>query len=360
MLIALSELESGAGAAAVASSAGWELKPVGACREDACVPLPAGADAREVARRLGLPIVEDSETNMAAVGPEGRGSVLRSAGLPDIELLDRHGAPVRLRSLLGKRLVVTSWATWCGCRLDLPVWQELRTELLPYGVEIVTVALDAGGPAAIAPFHDRAGTEHPALVDTRHQLVRELGFVNVPMAIWVDVDGMIVRPAEAAWPGRVVFQEDGPMQDMVSGARGDDYVRRMVEESGRIKADPAGYVAGLRDWALRGAESDWALRPDEVVAHSAGRDPDTALGAAHAELALWLRDQERTEASRAHFREAHRLDPENWSVKRQSWYLEDPLQRPTGVYDTDFVSDIVRDGAENYYRPSAGRRGEHG
>jgi hypothetical protein len=49
------------------------------------------------------------------------------------------------------------------------------------------------------------------------------------------------------------------------------------------------------------------------------------------------------------FREAHRLQPENWTYKRQAWTFADPFQGPTDVYDSDWLTDVKRIGAENYY-----------
>ena len=46
--------------------------------------------------------------------------------------------------------------------MDLPVWQELREELRPRGLEIVTVALDAGGAATAGPWIAKAAPRHPS------------------------------------------------------------------------------------------------------------------------------------------------------------------------------------------------------
>jgi len=40
---------------------GWRITPEGACRDDVCVPLPAPFDVRQLARRLGMPLVEDEQ-----------------------------------------------------------------------------------------------------------------------------------------------------------------------------------------------------------------------------------------------------------------------------------------------------------
>ena len=45
------------------------------------------------------------------------------------------------------------------------MWQALRSELHPRGLEIVTVALDTGGAEAAGSWIDMAKAEHPALID---------------------------------------------------------------------------------------------------------------------------------------------------------------------------------------------------
>ena len=61
--------------------------------------------------------------------------------------------------------------------------------------------------------------------------------------------------------------------------------------------------------------------PDEVVERSQPRSAGMSEGAAHFELAnhLWRADQR--DAAIAHFVECHRLQPDNWTYKRQAWSL---------------------------------------
>ena len=129
------------------------------------------------------------------------------------------------------------------------MWQALRAELRPKGLEIVTVALDTAGADAARPYIEAAHAEHPSLIDQAHITDELFGFVNVPNGVWIDEDGILVRPAEPAWPPREStasrYEEiptDLPqrMQDMLGEAR-------------KIRTDPAGYVAALRDWVEHGA-----------------------------------------------------------------------------------------------------------
>lgn len=62
---------------------------------------------------------------------------------------------------------------------------------------------------------------------------------------------------------------------------------------------------------------------------------------------------DRTDDAARHWREAHRLQPENWTYKRQAWSLADPLQGPTNLYEGDWLSEVRQTGAEHYYPPLA-------
>ena len=224
------------------------------------------------------------------------------------------------------------------------MWQELRTELHPQGLEIVTVALDVLGEQAAGPWIDVAKPEHPALIDEAHLLDELLGIVNVPSGVWIDEQGMIVRPPEPAFPGRAVIAEL-PIPESAPPR-----IAEMMQEAGKMRIDPQRYVAALRDWAEQGPDSGFALAPSEVVARSALRPPEVSRAAASFELAQHLHRSGPPDAAVGWFREAHRLQPGNWTYKRQAWELVDPItQGPSEEYDGDWLSDVREIGAENYY-----------
>ena len=96
---------------------GWAVNPEGLCKGDVCVPLPDGSDgetldARVVADRLGMPLIRDERHDLWCLGPEAGGMALAAADLPDIELPDYEGNPFRLRSLLGRKVLLVAWASW--------------------------------------------------------------------------------------------------------------------------------------------------------------------------------------------------------------------------------------------------------
>ena len=226
------------------------------------------------------------------------------------------------------------------------MWQELRTELHPKGLEIVTVALDVAGEQAAGPWIDMAKPEHPSLIDESHLLDELLGIVNVPTGVWIDERGTIVRPPEPAFPGKAVIAE------LPMPKEAPPRITQMMQEAAKMRIDPAAYVAALRDWADNGSDSPYALDPDEVVARSAPRPPDASRAAACFELGQHLHRSGHPNDAVPWFREAHRLQPDNWTYKRQAWEFLDPiLQGPSEQYDGDWLSDVRKIGAENYYPP---------
>ena len=241
------------------------------------------------------------------------------------------------------------------------MWQALRNELHPQGFELVTVGLDTLGDDGCRAFIEAARPQHPSLIDRHHVLADRFGVINIPSSVWIDENGMIVRPAEtapappqpAAAP-RSTFPADSPQRFI-----------DIMTEGAKIKRDTDAYHAALRDWVANGAASRFALSPAEVIERSRPRDDARARGHAHFELATQLEMDGHHQAAIAHFREAHRLVPESWTFRRQAWSLEKVGDGPFArfwqgpkpdapgqwPYAGDWLSDVRQSGAENYYEP---------
>lgn len=230
----------------------------------------------------------------------------------------------------------------------------MHTELEPEGLTVVTVALDAR-PEWAHPWIDAAAPTHPSLVDRRHVTGELLGFVNVPMAVWVDEDGCLVRPAEQAAIERSALRD----LDVPDGLP--DRMRTMFEQVKAIPDPSERYLAAIRDWVGHGAASPFAMRPEEVLAASRPRGADEARAAACFELGEHLFEAEGHEAAVPWWREAHRLDPGNWTYKRQAWSMvttaaeaaePDLVQGPNDTYEGNWLDDVLAaGGGERYYPP---------
>ncbi|MEM8768298.1 MAG: tetratricopeptide repeat protein, partial [Pseudomonadota bacterium] len=187
------------------------------------------------------------------------------------------------------------------------------------------------------------------------------GVINIPSSVWIDEDGVIVRPAEAAPapPG----DRAGPNMDLP--AELPPRFAAMFTEAMQIESNPEAYHAALEDWVEKGAASEFALTPEAVVERSRPRSADVALGHAHFELATALEQAGNHEAAVGHFREAHRLVPDSWTFRRQAWSLEpgdgSPMTRfwqgprdddpEAWPYEGDWLKDVRAIGASNYSEP---------
>jgi hypothetical protein len=100
----------------LARATGWTLTPDGFCKGETCiayrVPAEGRIDARDVASRLAMPLVEDAGAGLWALGPPSGGRALASAEAPDLELPDLDGRPFRLSSLRGWKVLLLAWAPW--------------------------------------------------------------------------------------------------------------------------------------------------------------------------------------------------------------------------------------------------------
>jgi hypothetical protein len=102
----------------LAAETGWTVKPEGACRDERCVPLPAGAlhdglvDLPAFAERLGMPLLHDDEHGLWSLGPESGGRALPSVVAPDLVLPTLSGEPLPLAALRGKKVLIAAWASW--------------------------------------------------------------------------------------------------------------------------------------------------------------------------------------------------------------------------------------------------------
>lgn len=287
---------------------GWRWKPEGLCRDETCLPIRRDSqwvhgDRLDVAgfwRSLDWPIASDRSQTTWVLG-EGAAAALRSLDAPDFELPDLDGRTHRLSDFRGRRVFLVTWASWCGCRNDFPLWKALNEAAKDFTV--LAIALDH--PEAAKPWIEAARPNFPCLVDPDHRTAQLYNLVNVPQAVWIDETGRIVRPPESAGMTDAFREMDRTTLSLPPSA---------VEERQRAKT---AYFAAARDWALRGAESPYVL--DATTLGERLQLPSAEVEAAHAHFRLGqvlLREGHADEASHA-FAEAIRLHPSSWAMWRQ-------------------------------------------
>lgn len=173
------------------------------------------------------------------------------------------------------------------------------------------------------------------------------------MAVWIDENGMLVRPAEQAGIER------SPSRDREVPDELPDRLKRMMNEVKQIPDDSEAYRAALLDWIRNGSASPYAMSPDEVVEASRPMSIDRSKAGACFAMGEYLHRTVGHDAAVPYWREAHALDPDNWTYKRQAWTLvttpegateNDLIQGPNEVYDGNWLDDVLASGGgTNYY-----------
>ena len=229
------------------------------------------------------------------------------------------------------------------------MWQALHEELAPLGLTIVTVALDLD-PDKARPWIDAAAPTHPSLIDSHHRIDELLGISNVPMAVWIDESGTLVRPAEGA------SIQPSPFAAIEINDEMPERLQAVLREFKQMPQTGESYRAAIVDWARHGAESRFAMSPDEVIAASQPRSADHSRAAACFELGIHAESLGDHPAAIAWWKQAHALFPENWTYKRQAWTLEstpegadsDKAQEVQDTYGTSWSDEFLATGGANY------------
>ena len=229
------------------------------------------------------------------------------------------------------------------------MWQALHEEIDPLGVTVVTVPLDVD-PVKARPWIERAAPTHPSLVDVEHRVDDLFGISNVPMAVWIDETGTLVRPAEAA------TIRPSPYAAIEITDRMPERMQQVLTEMRNLPDTGEAYRAAILDWAQRGADSRYALGPDAVIAASRPRPIEHSRAAACFELGRHAHERGDDDAAIGWWKQAHALFPENWTYKRQAWTLastpegadSDKAQEVQDVYGTSWSDEFLAVGGAGY------------
>lgn len=184
------------------------------------------------------------------------------------------------------------------------MWQQLYQELGSRNFTVLAVAFDEA--EAARPWIEAASPTYPCLIDRDHHVAELYHMVNVPQAAWIDEAGRIVRPPENAGSSDAFRRMDRTTGQMAP---------QQVAERARIKSV---YVEALRDWVMRGPQSEHVFDRSAAQAHL--RLPDAAAAQAHAHfrLAQHLKLMGNDDEAALNFAEANRLHPRSWNIFRQS------------------------------------------
>jgi len=203
----------------------------------------------------------------------------------------------------------------------LPGWQKFYHDLNDKNFEIISIAQDTGGVKDAGQWITAAKPEYTALIDDKHLVTQLYNMVNVPTAVWINEKGMIVRPNEVA------------------------YVDNRYKAMHGIDAGP--YLDAIRDWVANGDRSVFVMKENEVKERLSPPSSERVLADAEFALAEYLHKNGHGDDAIPHFKEAQRLDPDNWNYKRQAWALSDAEKN----YGTSFGKEVQKLNGKPYYAP---------
>jgi hypothetical protein len=236
---------------------------------------------------------------------------------------------------------LATWAPWCGCRSDLPVWQALFDELKSEAFMVVAVAEESGGAERVRPWVEAAGCAHWSLVDCDHRVGGLYGLVNVPQAVWIDEAGRIVRPPEnPGWTDDWRHNAGTLLGMPAEQRRAHGFLspaQRAARDAGRLA-----YADAVKAWVRTGRH---ALPAGEARRRLPTVTPEIARAHAHFRFGVWLRRKGRPAESDRHLAEASRLHPASWTLWRQAADLAEPGQ----AAGPEFLARLQALGDTPYY-----------
>jgi peroxiredoxin len=312
---------------------GFEVKPEGICLADICIPIAKDSNltvtrdgaqwinVTELARKLGQAHAVDRETKTWSFGavPASRTPFLKSAVAPDFELKDRQGKTVRLSDYRGKKVLLVTWASWCGCRMDVPKWEPLYQKLKDSNLELISVAEDTAGEAAAGPIFDKAKVSFTTIVDPDHKISSLFSFVNVPSAAWIDEEGRVVRINEGTYAAK--------------------------HKMGTFEFGSEDYLPAVEDWVKNGANSKYAWSPEHVSKKIRPQTSEEAQAEALFKLGVYFYKQGDLKKAGRYWDEAAALYPDSWNINRQDWAITDAKAQITNWLKK------VRASTKPYYEP---------
>ena len=185
------------------------------------------------------------------------------------------------------------------------MWQSIYNDYKDRDFVVIAVAMDNEVNAA-RPWIEAASPTYPVLIDRYHLLADLYNMVNVPQAVWIDETGRIARPAENA--------------GAYEGFRALDFKTMSMPDdvTSLVKRSRTTYIAAVRDWAERGAQSVHVLSDEAARERSAGADDGIAQAHVLFRLGLFLREAGEADEGEALLAKASELHPDSWTIWRQS------------------------------------------
>ena len=110
----------------------------------------------------------------------------------DFTVVDGNGKSVRLSDYVGKPIVLTFWASWCGpCKSEMPEFQQVFAEMGEQVQFLMVNATVSDTMADAKSFINQYGYTFPVLFDTRGEALYTYGVDAFPTTFFLDKTGTV-------------------------------------------------------------------------------------------------------------------------------------------------------------------------
>jgi cytochrome c biogenesis protein CcmG, thiol:disulfide interchange protein DsbE len=135
---------------------------------------------------------------------------LEKMSAPSFSLKGLNGNKVTLKSLKGKPIILTFWATWCSpCKEELPTLEKFG-EGKKDQLTILTIAMD-GDEKKVRRFIEENKMNLVVVLDVSEQTARTYRVRMIPTTFLINREGMII--------GTIVGQRDWSVQEAWSAVK---------------------------------------------------------------------------------------------------------------------------------------------
>lgn len=112
---------------------------------------------------------------------------------PDFKLKDANGSTVQLSDYRGKVVLLNFWATWCGpCKIEIPWFMEFQQQYKDQGFEVLGVAMDDDGWAAVKPYVAEHKMNYRVLLGNDEVANLYGGIDSLPTTFVINREGKVV------------------------------------------------------------------------------------------------------------------------------------------------------------------------